>query len=108
MLLVGMSRVVEQTKFFPVVHVVDIRGIHFSQSLFCIYGYVDNSGYQGLADIVNSGKHVQSEWIALVSDVGILFAVLRKKDELVIDTSFRSVFHPKMCGTKSSPGHSDI
>ena len=71
-------------------------------------GYVDDVGYWGLADIVSSGKYVQSDGVALISAGRILFAVIRKKDVAVVNKEDGSVFHPRICNTESSFSYSDV
>ena len=62
---------------------------------------------RGLADIISSGKHIQSDGVALIGAVEILFAVLSKEDGTAVDKDVSS-FHPRSCDTETSLGHSDF
>ena len=65
-------------------------------------------GVWPLADIVSSGEQVQSDGVALISAVGILFIVLRKKDRAIVDKDDGPDFHPRICDTESSFSHSVV
>jgi hypothetical protein len=68
-----------------VLHAVDIYVIHFSQSILGMCQYGDNCGYWVVGGIVSSDECVVGDGVALISAVGVLFAVLREKEKAVVD-----------------------
>ena len=90
------------------VHIVDICGIHFSQSLLGIGGYGDNGGYWDLGGIVSIGENAQGDEVASINIVGILFIVVEGKDRAAVGFEEWSGCHPKIYDTEVSFGHSDV
>ena len=92
------------------VHIVDICGIQFSQSLLGIYVYGDNGGYWGLGSIVSSGENVQGNWVASINVAGIFFkmSVRGRTTGVAVDIGEWSCCHPRICDTKASFGHSGV
>ena len=78
------------------VHIVDICGIHFSQSLLGMCGCRDNVGYWGLGGIVSSGKTFRMTGLpqlvlfrsSLLSSRGRIGPSLISKNGLVVTQGF--------------------
>ena len=61
-----------------------------------------------MIDIVRSVEQVQSDGLALISAVVILFPVLMKEYGAVVGKHDRSSSHPRICDTKAGLSHSAV
>ena len=90
------------------IHIVDLCGIHFSQSLLGRCRHGDNGGYWGLCGSVGGSENVQGDGVASINVDGILFTVLEGKDRDVVEFEIWSGCHPNSCDTEAIFGHSDV